>query len=131
VALEVQRRRERQRLYVPAEEAPLLTWGPGTHMIVSPERGFDIYAFNIFLEHIPAGMVERQELTSAETVCYCMTGQSVEVIGGRRVEVKGGDFLFVPAFTSRKTSAKGREPLRYLCWQQIPGTYVQHLNPET
>lgn len=129
VALEVQRRRERERLYVAAEEAPLLRWGPGKHMIVSPERGFDIYAFQIFFEHIPAGTVERQELTPAETVCYCMTGQAAEVVGGRTVEVKAGDFLFVPAFTSRDIRAGSGEPLRYLCWQQIPGTYVQHLGP--
>jgi mannose-6-phosphate isomerase-like protein (cupin superfamily) len=129
VALEVQRRRERRRLYVPAEEAPLLEWGPGRHMVISPERDFDIYAFHLFLEHIRVGTAERQELTPAEMVCYCMTGRAVEVIGGQTVEVKAGDFLFVPAFTSRDTYAGSGEPLRYLCWQQIPGTYVQHLSP--
>jgi mannose-6-phosphate isomerase-like protein (cupin superfamily) len=129
VTLELQQRREHRRLYVPAEELPLLGWGPGKHMVISPERGFDIYAFHIFLEHIPAGAVERQEVTAAETVCYCMTGQAEEAIGGRKVEVKAGDFLFVPAFVSREMHVRSGEVLRYLCWQQIPGTYVQHLSP--
>lgn len=129
VALEVQRRREQQRLYVPADEAALRKWGPGKHMVVSPETGFDIYAFHLFLEHIPAGTAERQELTPGEAVCYCLTGHATEVIGGRTVEVKAGDFLFVPAFTSRDTHAGSGDSLRYLCWQQVPGTYVQHLSP--
>ena len=53
VALEVQRRREQKRLLVVAEDAPLMEWGPGRHHIISPEQGFDIYAFHLFMEHVP------------------------------------------------------------------------------
>ena len=129
VALEVQRRREQKRLYVPAEEAPIMEWGPGRHHIISPELGFDIYSFQLFLEHVAGQTDQGQPQTSGDAVRYYLEGRGTEIIGDQRVEVEAGDFTCIPAGNRHETLNPYSEPLRYLCWQQIPGTYLQVHTP--
>jgi mannose-6-phosphate isomerase-like protein (cupin superfamily) len=123
--LEIQRRRQQKRLHVPAAEAPLLEWGPGRHMVVAPELGFDVYTFNIFLEHIPAGAHQGAASTGGDVVKYYLAGRGVELVGEQRFQVNAGDFLHVPRNTANLTANHSDEPLRILCWQQIPGTFSQ------
>ena len=130
VALEMQRRREQKRLHLPAEEAPLMEWGPGRHHIMSPELGFDIYAFHLFMEHVAAGTEQGPAQTSGDAVRYYLAGRGEEIIGDQRFEVKAGDFICVPAGSRHETHNPHTEPLRFLCWQQIPGTYLQVHVPE-
>ena len=125
VSLEIQRRREGKRLHVPAEQAPLLGWGPGQHMIISPELGFDIYTFQLFLENVPARSELPGNHTWGDAVKYYIAGRGVESVGDRRFQVKTGDFLHVPGNTEHGTQNPHDEPLRFLCWRQFPGTFRQ------
>ncbi|MFQ6026355.1 MAG: cupin domain-containing protein [Dehalococcoidia bacterium] len=129
VALEMQRRRQQKRLHLPAEEAPLMEWGPGRHHIMSPELGFDIYSFQLFMEHVPGGTEQDQGQISGDAIRYYLSGRGVEMIGDQRIEVTAGDFTCIPAGTRHDTSNPYPEPLRFLCWQQIPGTYLQVHTP--
>jgi mannose-6-phosphate isomerase-like protein (cupin superfamily) len=129
VALEVQRRREQKRLLVPAEEAPLMEWGPGRHHIISPELGFDIYSFQLFMEHVPGKTEQGEPQTSGDAVRYYLSGGGTEVIGDERIEVRAGDFACIPAGSRHETLNTNDEPLRFICWQQIPGTFTQVQNP--
>ena len=129
VSLEMQRRRQQKRLHLPAAAAPLLEWGPGQHEIISPELGFDIYSFHIFLEHVPPQTEKGQPEISGDTVKYYISGRGDELIGDQRFEVKAGDFIHVPANTRHETRNPIAEPLRSLCWQQIPGTFTQVPSP--
>ena len=129
VALEVQRRREQKRLLVAAEEAPLMEWGPGRHHIISPELGFDIYSFQLFMEHVPGTTEKGEPQTSGDAVRYYLSGAGIEIIGDQRIEVKVGDFTCVPAGSRHETLNPYDEPLRLICWQQIPGTYLQLHEP--
>jgi mannose-6-phosphate isomerase-like protein (cupin superfamily) len=124
VAVEVDRRRRAKRLYVPAEEAPLMEWGPGRRAIIAPELGFDIYTFSLSFECLAAN-TNSSERTSGDTVKYYLAGKGVERVGDRRVEVEAGDFVQVPANTWHATENPYDAPLRLLCWEQIPGTYTQ------
>ncbi len=128
VALELQRRREQKRLLVRREDAPLMEWGPGRHHIMSPEQGFDIYSFQLFMEHVPPDAQGEPSL-SGDAVRYYIAGKGVEVIDGKRIEVKAGDFACIPAGSVHETQNPYREPLRFICWQQIPGTYLQVHTP--
>ena len=128
-ALELQKRREQKRLLVKAAEAPLLTWGPGRHPIVSPELGFAVYSFNLFAEHVPAHTEAGTPAISGDAIRYYIEGQGVEYISGTRVEVKAGDFSCIPAGSLHATENPSDEPLRFICWQQIPGTYLQRAIP--
>ena len=125
VALEVQRRREQKRLHVPAEEAPIMEWGPGRHHIISPELGFDIYSFQLFMENVPAHTENGAPQTSGDAVRYYIGGEGVEVIGEETVRVRAGDFTCIPAGARHETTNPHDEDLRFISWQQIPGTYVQ------
>lgn len=125
VALEVQRRRGQKRLHVPAEDAPLMEWGPGRHHVISPELGFDIYSFQLFMENAPGKTETGAPYTSVDAVRYYLSGEGVEIIGERRVPVRAGDFSCIPAGTRHETLNPHDEDLRFLCWQQIPGTYLQ------
>ena len=129
VALEVQRRREQKRLLVTAQEAPIMEWGPGRHHIISPELGFDIYSFQLFLEHVPGKTEQGEARTSVDAIRYYLWGAGAEVIDGERIEVRAGDFACVPAGSRHETLNPHDEPLKFLCWQQIPGTYVQVHTP--
>jgi mannose-6-phosphate isomerase-like protein (cupin superfamily) len=129
VLLEIQRRRQQRRLYVPAADAPLLDWGPGRHLIIAPELGFDIYTFSVFLQHVPGGTLPAELETVGETVKYYLSGRGIEQIGGQRFEVAAGDVLYIPANTPYHTANPGPEPLRFLCWQQLPGTFSQIPSP--
>ncbi len=129
VALEMQRRREQKRLLVKAEDAPLMEWGPGRHHIISPELGFDIYSFQLFMEHVPGHTDAGQPVTSGDAVRYYIAGQGEEVVGDQRIKVVKGDFLCIPAGTRHETLNANDEPLRFICWQQIPGTYLQVQTP--
>ena len=80
VALEMQLRREQKRLFLPAAEAPLTAWGPGRHHIMSPELGFDIYSFHLFMEHVAPRTEQAQTKTSGDAIRYYMAGRGVEVI---------------------------------------------------
>jgi len=114
---------------LPAVEAPLMEWGPGRHHIMSPELGFDIYSFNLFMEHVAPRTEQGQAQTSGDAICYYLSGRGVEVIEGQRIEVKEGDFSCIPAGSRHETLNPYSEPLRFLCWQQIPGTYLQVHTP--
>ena len=129
VALEIQRRREQKRLCVPAAEAPLMEWGPGRHHIISPELGFDIYSFQLFMEHVPGHTEQGQASTSGDAVRYYLSGNGVELIEDQRIEVRSGDFACIPAGSRHETLNPHSEPLRFICWQQIPGTYMQTHTP--
>ena len=52
LTLELNRRRAKRRIHLPAEEAPVVDAGPNQRMIVGPELGFDIYNFHIFTSGI-------------------------------------------------------------------------------
>ena len=129
VALEMQRWREQKRLHLRTEDVPLMEWGPGRHHIMSPELGFDIYSFQLFMEHAAGGTDQGEAQTTGDAVRYYLAGQGIEIIGGRRVEVKEGDFACIPAGSRHETLNPYAEPLRFLCWQQIPGTYLQVHTP--
>ena len=58
-------------------------------------------------------------------VRYYLSGEGVEVIGEQKINVKAGDFTCIPAGTRHETMNPNSEDLRFICWQQIPGTYVQ------
>ena len=129
VALEVQRRREQKRLLVTAEEAPIRECGPGRHHIISPEQGFDIYAFHLFMEHVPAHTEGGVATTSGDAVRYYVDGEGTEIIGDENIKVKAGDFTCIPAGSRHETHNGSDDPLRFISWQQIPGTYVQLHEP--
>ena len=129
VALEVQRRRGEKRLYVSAEDAPIWEWGPGRRHIISPELGFDIYSFHLFFENVPGHTDRGEPWTSGDAVRYYIAGEGVEVIGDERVRVAAGDFACIPAGARHETLNPHDEELRFICWQQIPGTYTQLHNP--
>ena len=129
LALEVQRRREQKRLYVPAAEAPLMEWGPGRHLIIAPELGFDVYTFQVFMDHVPGNSDQAAYISIGETVKYYLEGSGVEHIDGQRIDVTKGDFLYVPAGASHRTQNTSAAPLRYLAWQQTPGTFRQVPSP--
>jgi mannose-6-phosphate isomerase-like protein (cupin superfamily) len=129
VAVEVQRRREQKRLLVKAEDAPVMEWGPGRHHIISPELGFDIYSFQLFMEHVPGKTENGLPQTSGDAVRYYLSGSGVEVIGEQKISVTAGDFACIPAGSRHETLNLGDEPLRFICWQQIPGTYLQVQTP--
>lgn len=130
VELEAQRRREQKRLYISAKEAPLMEWGPGRHVIMAPELGFDIYTVQIFMDHLPSG-ARQGPWTGGDTVKYYLAGRGVEEVGEESFQVKTGDFLHVPANTPNETHNPGPDALRILCWQQLPGTFLQVPSPFT
>ena len=125
VAMEMQRRRGEKRLHVPAADAPIMSCPPGRHHIISPELGFDIYSFQLFMENVPGGTDNGSPQTSGDAVRYYLNGEGVEVIGEQKINVKAGDFTCIPAGTRHETMNPNSEDLRFICWQQIPGTYVQ------
>lgn len=128
VLLEMQHRRSDRRVFVPAKEAPMMQWGAGRHPIIAPELGFDIYSVQVFCEVIPGGSTQGP-VVGGETVKYCLAGEAAETVGGQTYQVRRGDFLFVPAGLVNETRNAGAEPLRYLCWQQLPGTFQQIPTP--
>ena len=125
VASEMDRRRQQKRLHVPAEEAPVMELGPGRHNIISPELGFDIYSFHLYMEHVPGHTEHGQAYTSGDAVRHYLYGEGIELIGDQRINVKAGDFACIPAGTRHETINPNGEPMRFICWQQIPGTYLQ------
>jgi len=124
---EVQRRRGQKRIHVRAEDVPLHDCGPGEHMIIGPELGFDIYTFSLFVVHVPAG--QKRALIQGDAVKYYLSGRGYEVIGDQRFEVKKGDFIHIPANTWNATQNPNNEPLRFLTWQQCLGTFRQVSTP--
>ena len=131
VAMELQSRREQKHLLVKAEDAPLMTWGPGRHHIISPELGFDIYSFQLFMEHVPSKTDQGEPWTSADAVRYYIDGQGTEVVDGQAIKVTAGDFMCIPAGANHETLNPHDEPLRFISWQQIPGTFMQVATPVT
>ena len=129
VALEVQRRRDQKRLYFSAEEARLRDGELGQRLIIAPELGFDIYAFRVFTDGMAARTEQRQYQTDGDTVKYYLSGRGYEVIGDQRLEVKAGDFMHIPANTWHRMENPNGESLRFLAWQQIPGTFRQTPTP--
>jgi mannose-6-phosphate isomerase-like protein (cupin superfamily) len=127
VLVEVQRRRAQKRIHVRAEDVPLRDCGPGEHMIIGPELGFDIYTFNVFVVHVPPGQKRGQ--IQGDAVKYFLTGRGYEIIGDQRFEVKPGDFIHIPANTFHATHNPNDEPLRYITWQQCVGTFRQVSTP--
>ena len=106
-----------------------MEWGPGRHHIMSPELGFDIYSFQLFMEHVPGHTEQGEAQTGGDAVRYYLAGRGVELIGDQRVEVKEGDMTCIPAGSRHETLNPYSDPLRFICWQQIPGTYMQVHTP--
>jgi mannose-6-phosphate isomerase-like protein (cupin superfamily) len=131
VAMELQKRRDQKRLLVKAEDAPLMEWGPGRHHIISPELGFDIYSFQLFMEHVPGKTDQGEPWTSTDAVRYYIGGEGTEVVDGEAIKVVTGDFMCIPAGANHETLNPHDEPLRFISWQQIPGTYMQIATPVT
>ncbi|MFQ5849609.1 MAG: cupin domain-containing protein [Candidatus Binatia bacterium] len=127
VLTEVQRRRAQKRIHVRAEDVPLYDCGPGEHMIVGPELGFDIYTFNVFLVHVAPG--QKRGHTHGDAVKYYLGGRGYEIIGDQRFEVKAGDFIHIPANTWHSTHNPNDEPIRFISWQQCVGTFRQVSTP--
>jgi len=125
----IDERREQKRLFLPAAEAPLMAWGPGRHHIMSPELGFDIYSFHLFMEHVAPRTEQAQTKTSGDAIRHYLAGRGVEAIGDQRIDVKEGGFSCIPAGSRHETLNPYAERLRFLCWQQIPGTYLQVHTP--
>ena len=98
-----------------------MEWGPGRHHIISPELGFDIYSFQLFMENVPAHTENGAPQTSGDAVRYYIGGEGVEVIGDETVRVRAGDFTCIPAGARHETTNPHDEDLRFICWQQIPG----------
>jgi len=131
VAMELQKRREQKRLLVTAEEAPLMEWGPGRHHIISPEQGFDIYSFQLFMEHVPGQTDQGDPWSSGDAVRYYIWGEGTEVVDDQPIKVATGDFMCIPAGARHETLNPNHEPLRFISWQQIPGTFMQIATPVT
>lgn len=123
VLAEVQRRRAQKRIHVRAEDASIYDRGPGEHMIIGPELGFDIYTFNVSVVHVPPG--KRYGQIQGDAMKYYLSGRGYEIIGDRRFEVKAGDFIHIPADTWHATDNPNGEPIRFLTWQQYLGTFRQ------
>ncbi|MBI4523212.1 MAG: cupin domain-containing protein [Deltaproteobacteria bacterium] len=124
---EVQRRRGQKRVHLPAEDVSLHDFGPGEHMIIGPELGFDIYTFSVFLVHVPPR--QKRAHTHGEAVKYYLSGRGYEIIGDKRFEVKAGDFIYNPANIYHGTENPNDEPIRFLTWQQVAGTFRQVSTP--
>lgn len=129
VQVEVQRRRGQKRLHVPAEEAPLYEWGPGSHMIIAPEYGFDIYTFHIWLAARPPHTEEGRGHFHGDAVKWYLTGRGYEQVGDQRIDVKPGDFVHIPGYIWHRTVNTSDEIMRLLIVQQYPGTFRQVTNP--
>jgi mannose-6-phosphate isomerase-like protein (cupin superfamily) len=102
-----------------------MEWGPGKRLIIAPELGFDIYTFSLSFECLAAGTRSSGARTSGDTVKYFLAGQGVQQVGDRRIEVKAGDFVHLPANAWHATENPSDAPLRLLCWEQLPGTFTQ------
>jgi mannose-6-phosphate isomerase-like protein (cupin superfamily) len=124
---EVQRRRAQKRIHVRAEDVSLYDCGPGEHMIIAPELGFDIYTFSVSVVHVPPG--KERALTQGDAMNYYLTGRGYEIIGDQRYEVKAGDFIHIPANTWHATHNPNDEPIRFITWQQYLGTFRQVSTP--
>ena len=62
---------------------------------------------------------------------YYIDGQGTEVVDGQAIKVTAGDFMCVPAGSIHETLNPHDEPLRFISWQQIPGTFMQIATPVT
>ena len=60
---------------------------------------------------------------------HYISGAGYEVVDGQRIDVSAGDFVCIPAGSRHETGNPHDEPLRFICWQQIPGTYLQTPTP--
>ncbi len=126
-SLELQRRRAQKRIHVRAEDVSLYDCGPGEHMIIALELGFDIYTFSVSVVHVPPG--QERALTQGDAMNYYLTGRGYEIIGDQRYEVKAGDFIHIPANTWHATHNPNDEPIRFITWQQYLGTFRQVSTP--
>lgn len=124
---EVQRRRGQRRIHIRGEDVPLNDRRPGEHVILGPELGFDIYTFSLSLVHVPPG--EKYRHNHGEAVKYYLSGRGREMVDDQEYEAKAGDFIFNPANARNATVNSGDEPIRFLLWQQIAGTFRQVITP--
>ena len=81
------------------------------------------------MEHVPGKTEHGQAQSSGDAVRYYLSGSGTEVIDDQQVKVSAGDFACIPAGSRHETLNPDDEPLRFLCWQQIPGTYMQVQTP--
>lgn len=82
--------------------------------LISPELGFNIHNFHLFLAEIPPGRQEGAYHMHGEAVKYYLSGEGIELIGDKEYRVKAGDSIFIPANTWHGTQNPGTEPLRFL-----------------
>ena len=78
---------------------------------------------------MPCHTVPGGAQTGGDAVRYYLAGRGIELIGDQRVDVKEGDMTCIPAGSRHETLNPYSEPLRFICWQQIPGTYMQVHTP--
>lgn len=133
VDIEMDRRRAGQRRLVKSSE---LEWVEGKSMnptssankicqIISPELGFDIHNFHVFMIEVPPFTEHGTYHRHGDAVKYYLSGRGVEIVDGEPYEVEAGDFLHVPANVWHETTNPYDEPCRFLAAQQLPGTYSQ------
>lgn len=124
VETETRRRAREQDRHVARAEDLVVNEGESS-AVISPEVGFNIHNFRIFVSvHSPHTHPGRHH-THGEAVKYYMTGRAIEYIGDKEYEVKAGDFAFIPANTWHGTQVPYSEPVKRLAILQMPGTGVQ------
>jgi len=122
---ELNRRRAQDRHVVRAEEIQWEDLGESVGMkpkkqgiqrasLVSPELGFNVHNFHVFLAEFPPGSDEGAYHMHGEAAKYYLSGQGIEIVGDKQYQVKAGDTVFIPAHTWHGTQNPGPEPLRFL-----------------
>jgi quercetin dioxygenase-like cupin family protein len=137
--LEFDRRRAEKRLLV--KEADL-TWFMTNELtptaaeikfcpIISPEQGFDIYNFHMFMLEVPphGDPAKAAYHRHGDAIKYYLSGRALERIGDETFEVEAGDFIHIPANAWHGTVNPYDEPVKILAVQQFPGTYSQYSAP--
>lgn len=137
--LEFDRRRAQKRRLVKESE---LTWFMANDLtptavpikfcpIISPELGFDIYNFHMFMLEVPPNGDPNNTSyhRHGDAIKYYLSGRALERVGDETYEVSAGDFVHIPADVWHGTVNPFDEPVRILAVQQFPGTYSQHSTP--
>ncbi|MBI2918975.1 MAG: cupin domain-containing protein [Chloroflexi bacterium] len=134
---EINRRRQQDRHLVRAED---LVWEKSSASqprkaeadeaetycrVVSPDVGFNIHNFRIFITQGAPHTSRGRYHTHGEAVKYYLSGRAIEYVGENEYQVKAGDFVFIPANTWHGTQNPYDEPVKVMAIQQMPGTSLQ------
>ncbi len=82
--------------------------------LVTPELGFNVHNFDVWIVEVPPGSSEGAYHMHGEAVKYYLQGRGIENVGGKRYEVNAGDTVFIPANTWHGTENPGPETMRFL-----------------